>query len=463
MPDSRQGASAKIAEKADDRAAHSGRLAQQAGHHHAVHQGHPGAHVACVLEKRARFLELRLRHVPDADHRGQRIGRAETCAVGRLALDAQRVGPGEPTAAAHRPGVEQQARDESLARGGAAQHHHLAGQQGAAGLDLGHGAALEPCALEDDGLLRQPVEGGVLAHAHGDVDGAMAAAPGGAVDLLGRLGGRDGGRLWANFDRHFQRIAVGPPARGGQQDGLRRFAQLGRREQNPAGIALIEIAQPRLAVPQVEGDTAFAGGALQAGGYGGHRHPLDRLGTEMSKAFTKESDGDDEDDLPEDVGGLPVSAKNYMTPEGFARLREELNTLMRKERPDVVKVVSWAAGNGDRSENGDYIYGKKRLREIDRRVRYLSKRLANAEVVDPARRAKTDQVFFGATVTTANARNEERTLKIVGVDEVDLSKGHVSWISPIAKALLKAEEGDVVKMRTPTGVEELEIVKVRYV
>jgi len=182
----------------------------------------------------------------------------------------------------------------------------------------------------------------------------------------------------------------------------------------------------------------------------------------MSKAFTRESDGDEDDDLPEDTGGLPISAKNYMTPEGFARLRAELDTLMRKERPDVVKVVSWAAGNGDRSENGDYIYGKKRLREIDRRVRYLSKRLANAEVVDPARRAHTDQVFFGATVTTANAKNEERTLKIVGVDEVDLAKGHVSWISPIAKALLRAEEGDVVKMRTPGGIEEIEIVKVEY-
>src|SRR5471032_262587 len=194
---------------------------------------------------------------------------------------------------------------------------------------------------------------------------------------------------------------------------------------------------------------------------------LDRLRTEMSKAFTKESDGDDEDDLPEETGGLPVTAKNYMTPTGFARMREELDALMRKERPEVVKVVSWAAGNGDRSENGDYIYGKKRLREIDRRVRYLSKRLANAEVVDSAKRAQkganTDQVFFGATVTTANAKNEERTLKIVGVDEVDLAKGHVSWISPIAKALLKAEEGDVVKMRTTNGVEELEIVKVRYV
>ena len=183
----------------------------------------------------------------------------------------------------------------------------------------------------------------------------------------------------------------------------------------------------------------------------------------MSKAFTKESDGDDEDDLPEETGGLPISAKNYLTPQGFGRMREELDALLRKERPEVVKVVTWAAGNGDRSENGDYIYGKKRLREIDRRVRYLSKRLANAEVVDAAKRAKTDQVFFGATVTYANGRGDERTIKIVGVDEVELDKGHVSWISPIAKALLRAEEGDVVKMRTPGGVEEIEIVKVMYV
>ena len=183
----------------------------------------------------------------------------------------------------------------------------------------------------------------------------------------------------------------------------------------------------------------------------------------MSKAFTRESDGDDEDDLPEESGGLPLAAKNYMTAAGFARMREELDTLMRKERPEVVKVVSWAAGNGDRSENGDYIYGKKRLREIDRRVRYLSKRLANAEVVDSTKRGKTDQVFFGATVTTANEKGEERTVKIVGVDEVDLTKGHVSWISPIAKALLRAEEGDVVKLRTPQGIEELEILSVRYV
>ncbi len=183
----------------------------------------------------------------------------------------------------------------------------------------------------------------------------------------------------------------------------------------------------------------------------------------MSKAFTKESDGQDEDDLPEESGGLALSAKNYMTPAGFARMREELDALMRKERPEVVKVVSWAAANGDRSENGDYIYGKKRLREIDRRVRYLSKRLANAEVVDPAKRTRTEQIFFGATVTYANSKGQERTIKIVGVDEVALDQGHVSWISPIAKAVLKAEEGDVVKMRTPTGVEEIEIVRVEYV
>jgi transcription elongation factor GreB len=182
----------------------------------------------------------------------------------------------------------------------------------------------------------------------------------------------------------------------------------------------------------------------------------------MSKAFTKESDGDDEDDLPEESGGLPLSAKNYMTPGGFARMRAELDALTRKERPEVVKVVSWAASNGDRSENGDYIYGKKRLREIDRRMRYLSKRLANAEVVDAAKRGRTEQIFFGATVTYANGRGEERTITIVGVDEVALDKGHVSWLSPIAKALLKAEEGDLVKMRTPQGVEEIEIVSVTY-
>ncbi|MFZ5784286.1 MAG: transcription elongation factor GreB [Pseudomonadota bacterium] len=183
----------------------------------------------------------------------------------------------------------------------------------------------------------------------------------------------------------------------------------------------------------------------------------------MSKAFTKESDGDDEDDLPEEIAGLPAGAKNYMTPQGFARMREELMTLMRKERPEVVQVVSWAAANGDRSENGDYLYGKKRLREIDRRIRFLSKRLERSEVVDPAKRPRTDQVFFGATVTYANEKDEERTVKIVGVDEVDLTQGHVSWISPIARALMRAHEGDVVRMRTPGGEEEIEILKVAYV
>jgi transcription elongation factor GreB len=186
----------------------------------------------------------------------------------------------------------------------------------------------------------------------------------------------------------------------------------------------------------------------------------------MSKAFTKESDGDDDrgggDDLPDEIAGLPAGARNYMTPQGFERMREELMTLMRKERPEVVQIVSWAAANGDRSENGDYLYGKKRLREIDRRLRFLSKRLERSEVVDPAKRPRTDQVFFGATVTCANEKGEERTIKIVGVDEVDLTLGHVSWISPIARALLRAREGDVVRMRTPAGEEEIEIVKVDY-
>jgi len=183
----------------------------------------------------------------------------------------------------------------------------------------------------------------------------------------------------------------------------------------------------------------------------------------MSKAFTKESDGEDEDDLPDEIAGLPAGAKNYMTPQGFTRLREELSQLMRKERPEVVQVVSWAAANGDRSENGDYLYGKKRLREIDRRIRFLSKRLERSEVVDPAKRPKTDQVFFGATVAYANAKGEERSVKIVGVDEVDPGRGQVSWISPIARALLRAHEGDVVRMRTPAGEEEIEILRVEYI
>src|ERR1700686_452599 len=160
--------------------------------------------------------------------------------------------------------------------------------------------------------------------------------------------------------------------------------------------------------------------------------------------------------------GLPPGAKNYITPAGLARLQAELHRLLRVERPVVVETVAWAAGNGDRSENGDYIYGKKRLREIDRRIRFLSKRLEIAEGVDPQRQKSRDQVFFGASVTYADARGAERTVTIVGIDEVDLDHGQVSWISPIARALLKAQEGDVVELRTPAGTERIEIVEIRY-
>ena len=183
----------------------------------------------------------------------------------------------------------------------------------------------------------------------------------------------------------------------------------------------------------------------------------------MNKAFTRETDRDEDDDLVDDGPALPEGAKNYVTPEGFARLRDELDHLLRVERPQIVNTVSWAAGNGDRSENGDYLYGKKRLREIDRRVRFLSKRLESAEIVDPAQRRDADQVFFGATVTYADAAGAERTVTIVGVDEVDPEHGRVSWISPIARALMRAVEGDVVRMRTPAGEEEIEILRVEYV
>ena len=181
----------------------------------------------------------------------------------------------------------------------------------------------------------------------------------------------------------------------------------------------------------------------------------------MSKAFTKETD-DADDDLPDDVPSLPAGVKNYITPQGFSRLRAEMLNLMNVERPEVVKVVSWAAANGDRSENGDYLYGKKRLREIDRRIRFLSKRLEGAEVVDPARQPHRDQVFFGATVTYVNGRDEEHTITIVGADEVDLDRGHVSWISPVARALLKSQLGDTVQVRTPAGLDTLEVLAIRY-
>ena len=183
----------------------------------------------------------------------------------------------------------------------------------------------------------------------------------------------------------------------------------------------------------------------------------------MSKAFTKETDQDD-DDL-ETTSPLPSGARNYMTPGGFARMKGELEQLVQKERPQLVATVAWAAGNGDRSENGDYIYGKKRLREIDRRIRFLIRRLDAAEVVDPCARRdddSADQVFFGATVTVCDARGTERTISIVGVDEIDTARGYVSWISPIARALIKAREGDSVILRTPSGAEEIDVVAVRY-
>jgi transcription elongation factor GreB len=181
---------------------------------------------------------------------------------------------------------------------------------------------------------------------------------------------------------------------------------------------------------------------------------------DMSKAFTKESDGDDDDELG--LPALPSGARNYMTPEGYARLRAELFTLIDDERPKVVEIVHWAASNGDRSENGDYLYGKKRLREIDRRIRFLTKRLEIAEVVDPALHFGSDQVFFGATVTYAEASGTERTVTILGIDEADSLQGQVSWVSPIARTLLKSREGDELKLLTPAGVIDIEVLKLSY-
>ncbi len=180
----------------------------------------------------------------------------------------------------------------------------------------------------------------------------------------------------------------------------------------------------------------------------------------MPKSFSDDTDSDE--DLAEEEAPIPAGVKNYITPQGQAKLQEELRHLTAVERPQVVEVVSWAAGNGDRSENGDYIYGKKRLREIDRRTRFLLKRLEIAVVVDQRQQKNRDQVFFGATVTYANSRDEERTVRIVGIDEAPLWPGAVSWVSPIARALLKAREGDVVKLRSPAGVEEIEVIEISY-
>ena len=184
----------------------------------------------------------------------------------------------------------------------------------------------------------------------------------------------------------------------------------------------------------------------------------------MSKAFTREEETEFDNEL-EESSPLPTGSRNYMTPGGFARLKDELHRLTDQERPEVVATVAWAASNGDRSENADYLYGKKRLREIDRRIRFLIKRLDRAEVVDPLARRdadNADQIFFGATVSVSNGRGEERTISIVGVDEIDTTRGYISWVSPMARALIKAREGDSVTLNTPGGMEQLEILRVCY-
>lgn len=182
----------------------------------------------------------------------------------------------------------------------------------------------------------------------------------------------------------------------------------------------------------------------------------------MNKAFVKETDATDDDEDAFAAPPLPAGTKNYMTPAGYAQLDAEFNQLWKIERPKMVETIFWAASNGDRSENGDYIYGKKRLREVDRRIRFLSKRLEHAEVVDPVTRENTDQVFFGATVTVADQEGNESTYAIVGLDEADAGRGRIAWISPMARALLKAREGDTVTVQTPEGRREVDIVEVRY-
>lgn len=181
----------------------------------------------------------------------------------------------------------------------------------------------------------------------------------------------------------------------------------------------------------------------------------------MSKAFTRESEGDDE--ALELSASLPAGTRNYMTRQGYAQLKAELESLVKQERPRMVETVAWAASNGDRSENGDYIYGKKRLREIDRRIRFLMKRLESATVVSPSEQENVEQVFFGATVTVCDGSGDEYTYQIVGVDEADASAGRISWISPLARAMLKAREGDVVRFVSPAGLRELDVVEIRYV
>jgi len=182
----------------------------------------------------------------------------------------------------------------------------------------------------------------------------------------------------------------------------------------------------------------------------------------MSKAFTKETDGED-DDLPDEPDILLAGMKNLMTPLGLKTLQDELFQLLHRERPKIVEIVSWAAGNGDRSENGDYLYNKKKLREIDRRVRYLMKRTEDAEVFDPRKQQGIEQVFFGATVTYVREDNTELTVKLVGVDEADMDKGKINWVSPVARALMKSRVGDIVTVRLDGRTEEIEVIGIRYV
>jgi transcription elongation factor GreB len=182
----------------------------------------------------------------------------------------------------------------------------------------------------------------------------------------------------------------------------------------------------------------------------------------MRKAFQPEASADDDETPANSLPPLPAGTRNYMTPQGWHALRTELMHLLDEERPRVVEIVSWAAKNGDRSENGDYLYGKKRLREIDRRIRYLTRRLDIAEVADPSVHHGSDQIFFGATVTYADAQGVEHTITIKGIDESDSLNGEVSWVAPVARALLKAREGDEVQLMTPGGLQRLEVIEVRY-
>ena len=182
----------------------------------------------------------------------------------------------------------------------------------------------------------------------------------------------------------------------------------------------------------------------------------------MNKAFVKESDGDEDEEALALAQAIPAGAKNYITPAGYQRIKDELLQLIDVERPEVVKVVHWAASNGDRSENGDYIYGKRRLRQIDGRIRFLTKRMDTAAVVDPAVHHGNDQIFFGATVRYRTAAGDEHTVTIVGIDELDPLRGKISWVSPVARALTKARQGDLITLQTPLGADELEVLGVDY-